>query len=579
MENVTLSKAARKALGEKLGKPVPEPHSEEFDELLEELRELQPDAYNDLVSALEYKGDPLPVEKEALRARKRAQRQRLADHLKNRETHDGKQIMDKRKTIVVGGALATILMGWIGYTNVSRGFAAQADSVANAPAAEAPVADDDSPFGVQADTTELGEELDIPEAVQIVQTVPTPPPKDSPEPVAQPEPEPTRTETPLPFGMGRPLGASQDEPEDELPPVPDPPQPGVASAPPASPYLPSTSGAATGGAAEPAVLPGNLSFAPLEAMPEGPLNVFSIEGGSDTRFPSEPGSTLAATSAARSEPSQAAPLPTSLGGVSSEEEAPVASTLGWEDAESLDGSVAEKSLSFAQQEGPSERAVVSPKASMQPLPPVPQVGGGVPSAPATPEPIQGGAVSQPDVTDLSALLTPGTQLQAELVTGVAAADGAAVPVIATTTGDWCGSGSCLKITWIGKASFPGADRIDLTFTQAVVGNAVQSVTARAFGGDRLPGVRAGVRDAAPTAVQDLLRSAVGGASDYLEALSSRETVIIAEDEIIRQPAEPDLGTYLLGRGTDLFSLPSDQTSIVRLAELAPGTPFTVIYGL
>ena len=582
MEKVILSKAARKAFSERLGRPVPDPNSEEFDELLEELREMQPDAYNDLYSVLEYKSEPLPVEKEALRAFKRAQRQRLADHLKNRETHDGKQITDKRKTIVVGGALATILMGWIGYTNVSRSFAAQAASGTDEPAAQESVANvDDSPFGVQADTAELGEDLDIPVAVQVVQTVPPPPPKDSPEPTEQPEPEPARTESSLPFGMGRPLEASQDqdEPEDELPPVPGPPQPGVASAPPASPYLPSTSGAATGGAAEPTVLPGNLSFAPLEATPEGPLNVLSSEGGQDTGLPSEPGSTLAATSAAQSEPSQALPPPTSLGGVSSEEETPAASTLGWEDAESQEGSVEEKSLSFAQQEGLSESPAASPAMSTQPLPPVPQVGGGVPPAPATPEPAQGSAVSEPEVTDLSVLLAPGTQLQAELVTGVAAADGAAMPVIARTTGDWCGQGGCSEITWIGEASYPGADRVELIFTQAVVGNTAQSVTARAFGGDQLPSVQAGVRDVAPTAVQDLLRGAVSGASDYLDAFNSRETVIISEGEIIRQQAAPDLGTFLLGRGTDLLSLPSDQTSIVRLAEIAPGTPFTVIYGL
>jgi len=241
--------------------------------------------------------------------------------------------------------------------------------------------------------------------------------------------------------------------------------------------------------------------------------------------------------------------------------------------------VEEKSLSFAQQEGLSESAAASPATSRQPLPPVPQVGGGVPPAPATQGPAQGEAVSEPEVTDLSALLTPGTQLQAELVTGIAAVDGATMPVIARTTGDWCGERNCSEITWIGEASYPGTDRVELTFTQAVVGNTAQSVAARAFGGDGLPGVQAGVRDVAPTAVQDLLRGAVGGASDYLDALSSRETVIISEGEIVRQQAEPDLGTYLLGRGTQLFSLPSDQTSIVRLAEVSPGTPFTVIYGL
>lgn len=575
MERVTLSKAARKAFGEQLGRPVPDPNSEAFDELLEELREMQPDAYNDLYSALEYKSEPLPVEKEALRAHKRAQRQRLADHLKNRRTHDGKQITDKRKTILVGGALATVLMGWIGYTNVSRGFTAQAASADDEPATQASVANvDDSAFGVRADTPELGEELDMPEVVQVVQTAPPPPPKESSGPPEQSEPEPNTAESSLPFGLGRPLGASQDEPEDELPPVPGPPQPGVASAPPASPYLPSTSGAATEGAAEPTVLPGNLSFSPPGAPPEGPLNVLSSEGAQDTGLPSEPGSTLAATSAAQSEPSQAVPLPTTLGGVGSVKETPAASTLGWEDAESREDSVEEKSLSFAQQEGLSE----SPATSTQPLPPVPRVGGGVPPAPATPEPAQGGAESEPEVTDLGALLTPGTPLQAELVTGVAATDGVAVPVIARTTGDWCGQGSCSEITWIGEASYPGTDRVDLTFTQAVVGDTAQSVTARAFG-DQLPGMQAGVRDVTPTAMQDLLRGAVGGAADYLEALSSRETVVISEGEIVRQTAEPDLGTYLLGRGTELFSLPSDQTSIVRLAEIAPGTPFTVIYGL
>ena len=582
MERVTLSRAARKAFGEKLGRPVPDPNSEAFDELLEELREMQPDAYNDLYSALEYKSEPLPVEKEALRAHKRAQRQRLADHLKNRRTHDGKQITDKRKTIVVGGALATVLMGWIGYTNVSRGFTAQAASAAEEPAAQASVADGDaSPFGVRADTPELGEEFALLEAVQVVQTVPPPPAKESPEPTEPPEPEPATTETSLPFGMGRPLRASQDqdEPEDELPPVPSPPRPGVASAPPASPYLPSTSGAATGGAAEPTVLPGNLSFSPLEATPAGPLNVLSSEGGQDTGLPSTPVSTLAVGSAPQSEPSPAVPPPTSLGGVGSEEETLAASTLGWEDADIQEGSVEEKSLSFAQQEGLFESSAASPAMSTQPLPPVPRVGGGVPPAPATQAPTQGEAVSEPEVTDLSALLTPGTPLQAELVTGVAAAAGVAMPVIARTTGNWCGQGSCSDITWIGEASYSGAERLKLTFTQAVVGDTAQSVTARAFGSDQLPGVQAGVRDVAPTAVQDLLRGAVGGVSDYLDAFNSRETVIISEGEITRQQAEPDFSTYLLGRGTELFSLPNDQTSIVRLAELAPGTPFTVIYGL
>lgn len=58
MEKVTLSKAARKVFGERLGRPVPDPNSKEFDELLEELREMQPEAYNDLYSALSTRANP-----------------------------------------------------------------------------------------------------------------------------------------------------------------------------------------------------------------------------------------------------------------------------------------------------------------------------------------------------------------------------------------------------------------------------------------------------------------------------------------------------------------------------------------
>jgi len=591
MEKVVLSKAAREKFGARLGRPVPRPDSEEFDELLEELREMQPDVYTELVGALEYKGELLPVEREALRAQKRAQRQRIADHIKNRKTHDGKRVPDKRKSLVLGGILAASLMAWMGYTNVSRAFLARAAPSAEEPAIEEVVAEEADAFGVVAQTPELGEDLNIPENVQVKPRAPSPPPRNAPP--APPEELPAETAPAgirLPFGMGG-RGTPEDEPEDDLPPAPGPPQPSVANAPPPSPYLPPQPGAtpAPGGEATP--LPANLSFVPPEAAPEGPLNVLSTgaEGEGNTGLPSAPGTTLAATSTLQgSTPAPDAPPPTSLSTGEPEAEPAPATTLGWEDAEDQgsESTVEERNLSFptdSRQAALSESAATS-AADLPPLPPVPQVGRGVPPPPTTQTTAPGSVQPQPtgsayEVTDLSALLTPGTPLQAELVTGVAAADGASMPVLAKTTGNWCGAGECPEITWIGEASYPGADRLEIAFSRAVVGNTVQSVSARAFGGDQLPGVPAGVRDAAPTAVQDLVRGAVGGAADYLDALNSRETVIIKEGEIVREPSEPDLGNYLLQRGTELFSLPTDQTSMVRLAELAPGTSFTVMYGL
>ncbi len=581
MDKVVLSKTARKAFGERLGRNVPDPNSEEFDELLEELREMRPDDYTDLIGALEYSGDKLPVEKEALRAHNRAKRQRLANNLKNRKTHDGKTVPDKRKSILVGGVLAAMMMGWIGYTNVSRMFIVQAATAENVDeiVPVTPAKRETNQFGVRNDVPTFEVDIDVPQPVRVAQTAP-PPPKETPKPVESPQAdapptpqqdEPEQKEALL-YGLSRPLVPSTTEPEGGLPPAPSLPQPGVASAPP-SPYLPQGSGGASTATAEATVLPANLSFNPPETASEGPTNVLSNAGESDA-LPSTPGTTLAAGGVNPSTQSQATPPPPSLGGTESEDPTPAAGRLGWDDPDGAERAVEEKILSFAQTD--SQAGLWD--TSAQPLPPVPQVGGEPTPPPPTPSP-NSEPQTEPEITDLSTLLTPGTQLVAELVTGVAAADGAATPVIAKTTGNWCGTPNCAEITWIGEASYPGTNRVELTFSQAVVGNTAQGVSAKAFGDDQLPGVPAGVRDVAPTAVQDLMRGAVGGASDYLDAFNNRETVILKEGEIVKRQAEPDFGTYLLGRGAELFSLPSDQTSIVRLAEVAPGTPFTVIYGL
>ena len=578
MDKVILSKAARQALSERLGKPFPRPDSEEFNALLEELREMQPDLYTDVMGALEHKGEVLPVEKEALRAQKRAQRQHLADRLKNRRTHDDKRVPDKRKALVLGGVMVASLMGWVGYTNFSHSFTAQAATVAETDLSPEATTQAENAFGVRADGPDLGDTADVPKIVQVAAPpVLPPPPKPAPKLTEKPEPvdasptparaEPATgvSENPLPFLERIANTPKPDEKaETDLPPVPGPPQPSVTSAPP-TPYVPGQSTPTPSTAETEALPPGNLSFVPLEATEEGPATVLST--ASPESVAEAPAPTLAA-SATQAEPVQ--PPPTSLSPENKDEDTPPATALNWETSQT-ETPATDTNLSFDQNRGDSS----TPGST---LPPVPEVGGGEPQPPAPRENAPPPA-KEPELVNLGEVLTPGTPLQAELVTGVAAADGAGMPVIARTTGNWCGNGDCQEITWIGEASYSGLDRIQIRFSQAVVGTTVQSTTATAFDSDQLPGVKASVRDAAPTAVQDLMRGAVGGAADYLDALNTRETVFLREGEIVSEQAEPDLGNYLLQRGTELFSLPSDQTSIVRLAEVAPGTTFTVTYGL
>ena len=65
-------------------------------------------------------------------------------------------------------------------------------------------------------------------------------------------------------------------------------------------------------------------------------------------------------------------------------------------------------------------------------------------------------------------------------------------------------------------------------------------------------------------------------SDYLEALSERQRVTLEDGNVVIEDLDlPSLDSFLLGRAAKLFDLPSDQTAIVRVAQVAPGTSLSV----
>lgn len=555
MEKVTLPTSARKTLEAKLeGRKIPDPNSQEFDDLLEELRELNPEIYTELQASLEYKSDPLPVEHEAKLAGRRAKRQAFRDKLTNRQTHDNKTVPDKRKLFIVGSSLAMALFGWMTWSTAiapllfGRGSAGaqqpeETPSETQQPAPTQQATPPEQGFGITAPRAQLAS-LTIPNAVPTSDL----PPQKPPEARAQ-----TPTNTP-------PSRSTTDLPPRSTNDIPPEPTPITRQAQnvPTSPYQPPSA----------TETPATSDSAPTTATPEALPNTLSFETSDEV-------GQLPTTLSSQSTPIQADATLSSVPLSRAEEQArntPAASTTLSSTSGTPSKSTLNTSLSW-EADQPAQPDVQLTSTSV-PLPAVPDVGQTPPAAGA-----QRQARPQRQPINLQQALQAGTELKAELITAVAASGTQGTPVLAKTTGNWCKNAPCPDITWIGEATYDGTDRVNITFAEAVVSNNQQSVTATAFGDDRLPGLIANVGDGAPTAVQDLLRSSVGGASDYLNAINTRTTTTIEDGVIVQEQAEPDLGNVLLGRAANLFALPADQTSVVRYATLPDGQPLTVMFGI
>jgi hypothetical protein len=199
--------------------------------------------------------------------------------------------------------------------------------------------------------------------------------------------------------------------------------------------------------------------------------------------------------------------------------------------------------------------------------------------PATDETNSDTAEATEKTETLEDFLSAGSRLSARLTTGIAVSAGASTPVVALSDENWCTTPPCNEITWIGTATLDGSSRIQINFTEAVYKDALQGVSALALGAGNTPGLNAAVKDTTPTLAQDLLRSAVGGFSDYVGALQSQNKVTIIDGVAITETKAPPLDTFLLGRIGNLLALPEDSTPLVRIAEVPVDTAFVVLFGL
>lgn len=199
------------------------------------------------------------------------------------------------------------------------------------------------------------------------------------------------------------------------------------------------------------------------------------------------------------------------------------------------------------------------------------------------------SVEAPNVTQVEApaapapsrvaagVLVDGARISAELVTSATVLDGQPGPVLAESV---CGPREfeCDPVVFAGTAHLLAGDRLVIEFDRAIMQGEVVPLTAMALAPDLSTSIPAQVVDRAPTAAQDLFRSALSGVSDYVQALAGRTRTTVVGDNIVSESVPPGLEDFVIGRVAGSFGFEGSRMSFVRMAELPAGTPVVVLVG-
>jgi hypothetical protein len=131
---------------------------------------------------------------------------------------------------------------------------------------------------------------------------------------------------------------------------------------------------------------------------------------------------------------------------------------------------------------------------------------------------------------------------------------------------------------LGKAKLSPTRRVDLVLDQVVLAGRAFPVRAVALGSDMAQGLPAQVREEAPSLVADLVRGSLRGLSDYVRARSQQTTITTTPGggTVVQQGQTPPLELFLGAAAADLFAVPQGTRAVVRVAEVAEGTPLTVL---
>ncbi|MFC6662624.1 hypothetical protein [Deinococcus multiflagellatus] len=166
----------------------------------------------------------------------------------------------------------------------------------------------------------------------------------------------------------------------------------------------------------------------------------------------------------------------------------------------------------------------------------------------------------------------GQRVLATLETGVYVAQGGGTLPIYASTQD--------GTLWRGTVSLDRTKRVLIVFDRAVLRDGTEvEVQASAYNLDGTPGLVAQYRDIAPTLANDLIRSAVSGVRDYVDAkLQATSTTTSTGGAVTVERQVPTIWESVAGSATGIFQLPTTQNTFVTVAQIKVGMQFALVYG-
>ena len=542
-----LDPEVRKQVEGRLKRRVPEPDEPEFYQLLEELRVQDPEMAALLEEGIQFEQVKPPEEEVKAEVKKRALLRDLANRLFRRYDELTGEWVPSRPKQILWGVTAfmaiPVLMWGLGNLGGPKAKPAQAQP------AQARTVQATAPQGVQPPTAEApGQE-------------PTPPgsPSGAPEPQS---------------GASSPSPANPQATEEAIPPPPTPAAGGEVPPP------PQTSGYATSGA--------YAAQAPQEVAGP-PLAVYVAGQGAQAALQAVPLQAYARQAGQGQGENQSQP---SMGGAIQAQAAQAPSMTAYRAEGQREAGQVPPMASFV-----AYRAAPTPAATPAPASPPPQAQGSqldyfaqaLPDIFGPPSGAQGQAAQvpqgqpSPQAAQRQATLQapqgqtapqaspylPGTRVPGRLAVKLVVPEGEEVPVAVETE-----DGAVV----LGKAKLSPTRRVDLVLDQVVLAGRAFPVRAVALGADMAQGLPAQVREEAPSLVADLVRGSLRGLSDYVRARSQQTTVITTPGggTVVQQGQTPPLELFLGAAAADLFAVPQGTRAVVRVAEVAEGTPLTVL---
>ena len=176
-------------------------------------------------------------------------------------------------------------------------------------------------------------------------------------------------------------------------------------------------------------------------------------------------------------------------------------------------------------------------------------------------------------------LASGDQLEATLITGAILLPSSSQVVVAKAAEDWCKQAQCPELRFIGRAEYRSGNRAELQFDKAVLDGLAQESEAVALDDEDRIGLPVSVSDTTPALAQDLVRGALTGVVAYANALASQVKITNLDSAVIEQATTPAIENFVMGNLAKLFATQTEQTAVVRIAELKAGTSLNLLYGV